>query len=118
MIAVIDYSMGNLKSVSKALVRAGGEVVVTPDQTLKIVELSALLKLPSRGVERNEMQVVVVGEEGSRVGLVVDAIREKEQIAAKPPEGPLARTDGFSGATLSGKGEVVPILNPSDLLKL
>jgi len=31
MIAVIDYSMGNLKSVSKALVRAGGEVVVTPD---------------------------------------------------------------------------------------
>ncbi|KPJ51012.1 MAG: hypothetical protein AMJ41_00445 [candidate division Zixibacteria bacterium DG_27] len=97
---------------------SGEKVVVTPDQTLKIVELSALLKLPSRGVERNEMQVVVVGEEGSRVGLVVDAIREKEQIAAKPPEGPLARTDGFSGATLSGKGEVVPILNPSDLLKL
>lgn len=31
MIAVIDYSMGNLKSVSKALLRAGGEVVVTPD---------------------------------------------------------------------------------------
>jgi len=31
MIAVIDYSMGNLKSVSKALVRVGGEVVITPD---------------------------------------------------------------------------------------
>ena len=31
MIAVIDYSMGNLKSVSKALIRVGGQVVVTPD---------------------------------------------------------------------------------------
>lgn len=29
MIAVIDYSMGNLKSVSKALIREGGDVVVT-----------------------------------------------------------------------------------------
>ena len=29
MIAVIDYSMGNLKSVSKALVKVGGDVVVT-----------------------------------------------------------------------------------------
>jgi glutamine amidotransferase len=29
MIAVIDYSMGNLKSVSKALTKVGGEAVVT-----------------------------------------------------------------------------------------
>ncbi len=29
MIAVIDYSMGNLKSVSKALFKAGGDAVVT-----------------------------------------------------------------------------------------
>jgi glutamine amidotransferase len=29
MIAVIDYSMGNLKSVSKALAKVGGDVVVT-----------------------------------------------------------------------------------------
>ena len=31
MIAVIDYSMGNLRSVSKALIRVGGEVVITPN---------------------------------------------------------------------------------------
>jgi glutamine amidotransferase len=31
MIAVIDYSMGNLKSVSKALVTVGGEVVIASD---------------------------------------------------------------------------------------
>jgi glutamine amidotransferase len=31
MIAVIDYSMGNLKSVNKALVTVGGEVVITSD---------------------------------------------------------------------------------------
>jgi glutamine amidotransferase len=31
MIAVIDYSMGNLKSVSKALANVGGDVVVSPN---------------------------------------------------------------------------------------
>jgi glutamine amidotransferase len=31
MIAVIDYSMGNLKSVSKAIAKVGGEVIVTAD---------------------------------------------------------------------------------------
>jgi glutamine amidotransferase len=31
VIAVVDYGMGNLRSVQKALLRAGGEAVVTPD---------------------------------------------------------------------------------------
>jgi glutamine amidotransferase len=31
MIAVVDYGMGNLRSVQKALQRAGGDAVVTPD---------------------------------------------------------------------------------------
>jgi glutamine amidotransferase len=31
MIAVVDYSMGNLRSVSKAIAKVGGEVIVTAD---------------------------------------------------------------------------------------
>jgi chemotaxis protein histidine kinase CheA len=69
-------------------------------------------------MEGDEMQGVVVVEGGSRVSLIVDPIGEEEKIAAKPPEGPLARNGGFSGATVSGKAQVVSILWPSDLSKL
>jgi glutamine amidotransferase len=34
MIAVVDYGMGNLRSVAKALERVGGEVAVTADHAL------------------------------------------------------------------------------------
>jgi glutamine amidotransferase len=47
MIAVIDYSMGNLKSVSKALVRVGAEVVITPDP--RVVEKAHGIVLPGVG---------------------------------------------------------------------
>jgi glutamine amidotransferase len=47
MIAVIDYSMGNLKSVSKALFRVGAEVVVTPDP--RVLEKAHGIVLPGVG---------------------------------------------------------------------
>jgi len=47
MIAVIDYGMGNLRSVSKALEKLGAEVVVTSDKN-KILEASKLV-LPGVG---------------------------------------------------------------------
>ena len=47
MIAVIDYSMGNLKSVSKALATVGGEVVITPDP--QVVQGAHGIVLPGVG---------------------------------------------------------------------
>jgi len=47
MIAVIDYSMGNLKSVSKALVKVGGDVVVTSNP--RVVKEADGVVLPGVG---------------------------------------------------------------------
>jgi len=93
------------------------KVVVIRDQTLKIVQLSALLNLPSREAQRKEIPVVIVGEEDRGVALIVDAIGEREKIVVRPLENHLAQTESFSIETILGKGEVVPVLNPSDLLK-
>lgn len=47
MIAVIDYQMGNLRSVQKALERVGGEVVVTDDAAT--IESADQVVLPGVG---------------------------------------------------------------------
>ena len=47
MIAVIDYGMGNLRSVSKALERVGAEVRVTPDPA--VVAAADAVVLPGVG---------------------------------------------------------------------
>ncbi|WP_297445594.1 imidazole glycerol phosphate synthase subunit HisH [Desulfurobacterium sp.] len=66
MIAVIDYGMGNLRSVSKAVEYVGGNVVVT-DKTHKIKDAEAII-LPGVGAfkdavknlkERNLWEVII-----------------------------------------------------------
>jgi glutamine amidotransferase len=47
MIAVIDYGMGNLRSLAKALARVGGEPVVTRDPD--VVRTAARIVLPGVG---------------------------------------------------------------------
>lgn len=96
----------------------GGKVIVVRNETLGVIELSQLLNLPSGEMQQRVVPVVIIGENGRNMGLIVDAIREKEEIVIKPLEDLLAQTHGFSGATILGSGEVVLILNPLDLLKL
>ncbi|MGH2702401.1 MAG: imidazole glycerol phosphate synthase subunit HisH [Actinomycetota bacterium] len=47
-VAVLDYGMGNLRSVAKALEAAGAEVVVTSDST--DIDCSGALCVPGQGV--------------------------------------------------------------------
>jgi len=47
MIAIIDYGMGNLRSVQKAFERIGAEVVVTADR--RAIESASALVLPGVG---------------------------------------------------------------------
>ncbi len=84
---------------------------------MKIVQLSQLLNLPSREAQRKEIPAVIVGEEDRCVALIVDAIGERDEIVVRPLENHLAQTESFSVESILSKGEVVPVLNPSDLLK-
>lgn len=54
MIAVIDYGMGNLRSVSKALDKVGGDVVVTSDAA--VAERADSIVLPGVGAFEKAMK--------------------------------------------------------------
>lgn len=51
MIAIIDYGMGNLRSVEKALVKLGQDPVITSDK--KVIESASHVILPGVGAARD-----------------------------------------------------------------
>lgn len=54
MIAIIDYGMGNLKSVEKALIKTGAKVAIT--QNRKVISNSRGIVLPGVGAFRDCMK--------------------------------------------------------------
>jgi len=62
--------------------------------------------------------VVVIGDESRRLGVVVDEMLERQEIVIKSLGNFLGEIRGLSGATITGDGQVVLILDPNELIKL
>lgn len=63
------------------------------------------------------LTVVVVNGSGRRVAFAVDAVLGGLEVLVRRLGPQLRRVRYLSGATILGNGQVVPILNPADLLK-
>ncbi len=59
--------------------------------------------------------ILQIGEE--RLGLLVDALIDEQDVVLKPQSKLLKRVRNISGATILGTGEVCMVLNPQDLIK-
>lgn len=95
------------------------ETIRLNQETLPLVHLGDLLELPrSNGLPAGGLLSIVVlsGGEG-RVALWVDQVLQEQEVLVKSLGKQLARVRNVAGATLLGSGKVVPILNPSDLIK-
>jgi len=53
-----------------------------------------------------------------RYAIVVDKLKNEQEFVVKTLEGHLSSIPGISGSTLLGNGQVVLIVNPTDLLQL
>jgi two-component system chemotaxis sensor kinase CheA len=76
------------------------------------------LRMPSEGEDaaRNRPAIVLLVS-GSRVAFRVDEVLGEQEVLEKSLGTQLRRVRNVSGATVLPTGEVVPILNPSDLLR-
>ncbi len=99
----------------------GGRYVLEHEgEAVPAVSLSGLLNLR---VERAELDpsspgVVALIRSGIRhVGIQIDRLLGEQEIVVKPLGHPIERVRFFSAATILGSGQVVPILNPSDLVR-
>lgn len=93
----------------------GRKAVTLRGEVLGIMDLCGLLGLPSSSEEREVLSVVVIHDNGRRLGLVVDSLLERQEIVIKPLGEYLGTIEGISGATILGDGGVILILDPHEI---
>ena len=96
----------------------GRKAVTLRGEVLGIVSLSELLELPCRMAEQEVLSVVVIQDNERRLGLVVDRLKERQEIVIKPLGAYLGDLKGISGATIMGDGSVILILDPHEIYAL
>jgi two-component system chemotaxis sensor kinase CheA len=77
---------------------------------LPLVDLRELLHIHA-GEARKEIHILVLNADGREFGLVVDTVRDTEEIVVKPVGRYLKETRFYAGATIMGDGRVALILD-------
>jgi len=98
----------------------GAPVYRLRGQLLPIVDLATVLGTPSTrtgGDEGDEQQIIVVQAEDRLFGLLIDDVRDTEEIVVKPLGKELKGIPVFAGATIMGDGRVALILDVQDLAR-
>lgn len=93
----------------------GREVIEFRGDIYPVVRLSNFVMAPLNGDSRYAL-IIALGER--RLALLVDELGSQEEVVIKSLGGYLSKVDGISGATITGDGRVVPILDVSGLFQV
>jgi two-component system chemotaxis sensor kinase CheA len=98
---------------------SGSEVLNLRNQVLPLLRLRDEFKIPGAANESaGKSRYVVVVQLGSRsVGLVVEALPYQEEVVIKSMGPILSGIRGMAGATITGDGKVVLILDVGEILQ-
>ncbi|MEA2033555.1 MAG: chemotaxis protein CheA [Euryarchaeota archaeon] len=109
-------------SVSRDAVETiqGAKVITLRGSILPLVMLQSVFGLfgsdnNGNHNHKDKFVVVVVERSEGRMGLVVDAALEQQEIVVKPPDERLQGATGVGGFTILGDGNVIPILDVATL---
>jgi two-component system chemotaxis sensor kinase CheA len=106
---VVKVAARDLKTV------AGREVLHLRDRVLPLLRLAEELGILPDST-REAFYVVVAGLGDRQVGLIVDLLRSREEVVVKPLGDSLVHVNGIVGATITGEGRVVLILDVPELV--
>ena len=96
------------------------ETISLDNKTVALVRMGELLDISRKTASGDPLQVlyaVVLVSADQRIAFTVDEILNEQEVLVKTLGKQLARVRNIAGATVLGSGEVVPILNVSDLMK-
>jgi two-component system chemotaxis sensor kinase CheA len=95
----------------------GREVMAVRDETVPLLRLNRVFNLPEDR-EREAFYLILVGLAERRLGLLVDNLRDQQEIVIKPLGKRLADMPGIAGATeLGDKRGVVLVLDVESLIE-
>ena len=92
------------------------EVIMLRDRVLPLVRLSELFNI-EEAHDQGRLYVVVLGRAEKKVGLVVGSLMGRQEIVIKALGDYVGESDGISGATILGDGNVVLILDVAGLIE-
>ena len=95
------------------------ETIPIDGGTISLIPLEDVLGVPRKEMkgEISELIAMVLGAEENRIAFIVDEVLSEQEGLVKKLGKQLSRVKNITGATVLGSGEVVPILNVSDLIK-
>jgi two-component system chemotaxis sensor kinase CheA len=102
------------KSDVRSLGRA--DAIVVRDRVIPVVHLHRVLGLEGPDEEDLELLITYLGDENTKIGLVVDSVLRQQDILVKSLSETLQGIRGISGATILGDGQVVLVLDVGQLV--
>ena len=100
------------------IVLTGGNTIISlRGAYIPVIWLADVLGIPADTNERSDLALVVVETIGQTMGLVVGAFLQKLDTVVKPLGNLLSAAPFVSGATILGDGRIVPVLDPSGILR-
>ncbi|PHR95330.1 MAG: hypothetical protein COA78_30325 [Blastopirellula sp.] len=100
----------------------GKRTATVRKRVVSIVTLSELFNDPGASDKKSstptETIVVIIGQEGKEIGVVVDGLLGEEDIVVKSLAENFENVSGFSGASILGDGSVSLILDSAMLMQL
>ncbi len=99
-------------------IAGGGEVFHFRDEYLPIMRLHHAFACADAVTDIERAIVVVIEEDGRRVGLLVDDLLGQQQAVVKSLEAHYQRVQGISGATILSDGSVALIVDVGGVVRL
>ena len=111
--AIPTSQVSEIVQARKSDVKSLGQTdaIVVRDRVIPVVHLHKLLGFEGEDEENLELLITYLGDENTKLGLVVDSVLRQQDILVKNLNGVLRGIKGISGATILGDGQVVLVLD-------
>ena len=121
-IPVEFVEMARLLPIDDIFTLEGRDTMIVDNQPVSIARLGDLLELPSSAeiplfTNNQSVSCIILKIGQERLGLIVDALLDEQDVVLKSQSKLLQRVRNVSGTTILGTGEVCVVLNPQDLIK-
>ena len=102
---IVKANKGDIKMLGRT------DAIVVRGKVVPVVHLHRLLGLEGSNEEEFELLITHLGDEKTKLALVVDSVLRQQDILVKPISDTLKGIKGISGATILGDGQVVLVLD-------
>ncbi len=111
--AIPASQVSEIVRVKKSDVKSLGKTnaILVRDRVIPMVHLHQLLSLPGSNEDELELLITFLGDENTKMGLVVDSVLRQQDILVKSLTETIAGIKGLTGATILGDGQVVLVLD-------